>query len=226
MHGKHIVQSFQVEEPGVYTVSSVSENVYFADVEFLPENGESKHPDISVPALSYEFGASGSMVMSWSAATKPHHDCDRLEYSIFYHEMMEMHTSMVLGTYCGTLHTLGGGGVEGEDGHDEHHGHLRSLDHGEHTSMLTEIEVGSALQGTIPDLDLNKEYHVEVVAICKDSAGVPTGGGSAYQPVSLSGDWFVIDEIKVDQIGAPAATAFIALGSIFTALLASAVMAL
>ena len=103
------------------------------------------------------------------------------------------------------------GAEDAEDSHD-HSGHLRRLDHGDHgiadmedgdhdmdatdIHMLVPVTAVSSTHATIPDLDYSSEYHVEVMAVCKNAAGVAVSGAS-YQPFMLEGDWFVVDEINV-----------------------------
>ncbi|GMH82431.1 hypothetical protein TrVE_jg591 [Triparma verrucosa] len=211
MHGEHIVEkhSFSGLTVGEYIYVILDANMdsdVVAQIEVLQGSSTSLKPTVGTIAVERTLNMDdGTLKLEWAEATAPAGStgCASIEYKAYYHMMSSMHTGMVMGTYCGTTHTM-------ED-HDDMHGRKLQHDHGDHGGhggdssdihTLVEVDADSSTTCTVPDLNYEQEYHIEVMAICMDSNGQPTYGTS-YQPFMLEGDWYV--EGQVNTLGNSAA---------------------
>jgi hypothetical protein len=204
MHGMHIIETYEFTDLVVghklyITLSADMGSDLVAEVEVLQGGAMSSKPTVA-GAVSHSLEGDGTVKLEWAAAAKPAiGTCESIDYTAFYHKMDDMHTGMVMGTYCGTTHTTSGdhddmhGDDSGGDDHDhDHHGH-RLLDHAEDHAMDDATDIhqlvpvhASGTSATIPDLDYSAEYHIEVVAACLDADGEVVSGRS-YQPFMLQG---------------------------------------
>lgn len=206
MHGQHIVEkySFVGLTVGEYIYVLLDANMdsdVVAQIEVLQGESTSLKPTVISHTVERTLNEDdGTLALEWAEATGPSDSlgCASIEYKAYYHMMTSMHTGMVMGTYCGTTHTM-------DDHNDMHGGHRRlQHDHGDHggdsggTQTSVEVDASSSTTCTVPDLDYDHEYHIEVMAICVDSSGEPTYGTS-YQPFMLEGDWYV--EGQVNTLG-------------------------